>query len=123
MPIQISSGYTGVSVTILNDGANHSLFSLIRGVDPLASVRAKYLVIQNDVIESNDDVLIGSAPNDDMGQPSSAALSASNYGVRLQKGDSETFQLNVDEDFNIARLWARTSGAGTVQLNIQIIRG
>lgn len=117
------SPYDGITVTVPNDSANHQLFSLLKAVNPRVANRAKYYTVQNDPDNSSDSALFGAASLDDQGAANPAALSSVNYGVKLIKGSSETFQGVKDEDFNIARVWVRTTGAGAVQLNVQVIRG
>lgn len=117
------SPYDGISVAVPNDGQPHQLLELLRGVNPRCANRAKYYTVQNDPDLSNDSALFGAADLDDEGSANPAKLTSSNYGVKLQKGSSETFSGFRDEDFNIARVWVMTTGAGTVQLNVQVIRG
>lgn len=117
------SPYDGITVTVPNDGANHQLLELLRAVNPRCANRAKYYTVQNDPDNSNDSAVFGAASLDDQGSVNPAALSSNNYGVKITKGSSETFAGFKDEDFNIARVWVRTTGAGTVQLNVQVIRG
>lgn len=119
----ILSPYDGISVTVPNDGNPHQLFLLLKAVNPNVSWRCHYLVIQNDPTRSNDSVLIGGGPTDSQGAANPAVLSATNYGTIIAQGESQTFTGFRDEDFNIARYWVRTTGVGTVVLNVQIVRG
>lgn len=115
--------YAGFSLTIPNDNANHQLLALLLAVDSKISPRTHYLTIQNDPDNSNDSLLIGSAPTDDQGATSPEALSAVNFGVKLVLGASETFMGFRDEDFPISRYWLRTNGTGTCSINVQVVRG
>lgn len=118
----IYTAYDGITVTVANDSANHQLLTLLMAVDPAISPRCRYMTIQSDLDNSVGSVLIGAGPTDSQGNVNAAALSASNYGVKLAKGGSETFEGFHDEYFNVSRFWVRASG-GTVQLNVQLIRG
>jgi hypothetical protein len=114
--------YFAASVTIPNDGANHQLFPLLVAIDPNCPIRSRFVTIQNDPT-SADSLLIGSGPTNDQGLASSSVLTSTNYGFKLIVGANEPLWGTRDEDFALSRYWVRTTGVGTVKLNLQAIRG
>jgi hypothetical protein len=124
-PGQKYKPYSAIRVSIPNDGAAHNIQALMSAVDPQAPIHAKYFTIQNDVLTSTANAIIGEGPLTDQGASNPAAVTTSNYGVVLLAKQSETFGGFWDEYINICRFYVINDGTstGVVNLCIQAARG
>lgn len=120
-------GYGGVSIQIPNDGTNYQFLPLLLAKNNMSPNSMKYLVIQNDTLRSTANMLMGEGPflETDGTTANPTVLSATNYGIVLLPGDSETFGGSWDTNYTqFARIWVRNdaTGTGVLWVNIQTVR-
>ena len=110
-----------VTLTVPNDAAAHSLFTLISAIQPICPTRTRWMTIQVPATSAGT-LLIGDGPKNEDGTTNPSALTATNVGLSIAAGAAVEYFYGIsDADFTLTKFYVLASG-GAVTVNVQIIR-
>ncbi len=109
------------TITVPNDSASHSLFTLLQAVQPIAPQRTKWMTIQVDSASAGS-LLVGDGPLNEDGTTNPAALTSTNFGLKMTTSSPTEYWYGIrDEDFTLTKFYVMASG-GAATIHVQIIR-
>ena len=110
-----------VTVSVPNDAARHSLYTLILAIQPICPPLTRWMTIQVPAASAGS-LLIGDGPLNEDGSTSPTALTATNVGLTIAPGAPVEYYYGIiDESYNLTKFYLQASG-GIATVNVQIIR-
>ena len=110
-----------VTITVPNDAARHSLYTLLLAIQPICPPRTRWMTIQVPAASAGT-LLFGDGPLNEDGTTNPTALTATNVGLSIAAGAAVEYFYGIsDADFTLTKFYVQSSG-GIVTANVQIIR-
>jgi hypothetical protein len=109
------------TVVIPNDGASHSLYTLLLAIQPIAPPRTRWMTVQVDSASAGS-VLFGDGPINEDGSTNPAALTSTMYGLKMTTASPTEYWYGIiDENYTLPKFYVMASG-GIATIHVQIIR-